>query len=324
MTDNLPAYFGSFDPNAQAEVDANSAAVSSWFKLVDGNNVIRILPPHPGMGNAVWTPAWQHFVPDLGSGKGGFVTCPAKQDRANRRECPICAKLLRMKVDGTAPEKEIQSKEAGLRYYANALELTVNPDTGAIRAKAGTSQTLQLSDSLRRKIWDSERVAGIAIKNKLVKRNQGNVHDFAHPEVGLNILATKGAGVGAAYWEVEFYPNAPVSLSDIEGLSPSWYMDLVDQSVQQQTLDDEHLMVLAELMEANLIEAASGSAAASAFQRGAAQQRNAAMRQAPPQQALPPAQKYTGGAAQQLQQPAPAAAPQGGGYGPSQNVFGKI
>lgn len=250
---NLPTNYVPWNPQVQAEDDDAHAMSSSYAKLKPGINLIRVLPGHPNMQGRAWVTAYRHYVPDIGDGTGGSVICPARQDARNRRPCPICDMLASLSSSGSADPQELRRRRASPQYVMNVYMLDYTPgkpgEPPRYVARTAYPQELSMSYTLKNLIWDSKHNTGIAVIDKL--NPEAGVIPFPDPVQGRNLLIEKKEG--PPWWSVGFHPNAPLPLTDIEGIEDDWYAQLKDLTAVTVVLPDERLRHIAGLLMNSLM-----------------------------------------------------------------------
>lgn len=117
------AAYGEFTMEAAGELEKRLEAGSgkaSFFKLRDGRNVIRILPPPKGKSNP-FADSMQHYV-NLPTGSVSF-NCP-RFDKPPRL-CPVCAEYNRLKNSPHKKDKDKAGEYAPrTRIYVNIIDKT--------------------------------------------------------------------------------------------------------------------------------------------------------------------------------------------------------
>ena len=231
---NLASY-GTYtvDEAAKEEKEiAESASVGSFLKMEPGRNVVRFLPPKPGVAR-IFTVVWEHFVKHPGMTKAVRFTCPQVMER---KPCPACAEADRLKrtrnpVDAEAADDLYPRR----RVYASVISRK-EPEKGP--------QILAF---------------GMTIHKALVTiRNDEDGGDFSHPVEGFDIAIDKsGDKLNTRYIVMPSRKTIP--------LHP-------DMRQAQQWIDDQpDLSLLARILEESDIKEKLGQEATDAeFTEGGA------------------------------------------------------
>ena len=139
---------------------------TKFMKLVEGQNVVRFLPPKKGM-NTPFVYVFQHFITLPGAMFPIVFACP----RCMRNEaCPACIKSDKLMKTGNKADTDAgRSLWATRRTYANVIDRL---EQGAGPKTLGFGK--QIHDDLT-KIRENEAVGG----------------DFTHPVRGFDIFITR-------------------------------------------------------------------------------------------------------------------------------------
>lgn len=161
--------YGSFDLGDLDEVekDLPEGGAGGFFKMLEGKNVLRFIPPRQGQ-KGVYT--WYKHYFEAG-GERSAIVCVKMQCQ---EPCPICAKGSKMKSSGNRIDaKRARGFEPRAYVYANIVDMK-NPEKGA--------QIANFSPGLFKEI-----------RAQIDASDVGKL--FAHPEKGFNIIITrKGMG----------------------------------------------------------------------------------------------------------------------------------
>jgi hypothetical protein len=111
--------WGSYDPKQAAQEREEAVAPSDFMKLVEGRNVIRILPPKAGE-NSPFKIVRQHFIKMPGGANPVVFVCPRHH---GGERCPACEESARYRATGLKVDRdkawELSPK---LRVFANVID----------------------------------------------------------------------------------------------------------------------------------------------------------------------------------------------------------
>jgi hypothetical protein len=122
---------GRWNPDAADEDQAAVARASGEkIKLVEGDNVHRIMPPAAGLDNPFLI-VWKHYV-DTDDNETIAFTCPRKQ---NGERCPQCERGQRLEAEafGQVDERAIRRLFPTMRVFANAVDMNAPPNLREVR-----------------------------------------------------------------------------------------------------------------------------------------------------------------------------------------------
>jgi len=152
-TSNLVRY-GSYTLEAATEDDAKVKAASgnSFMELIEGENVVRILPPPEGATSPFRVTSMHYIDPIPGSDRKIVFACPRVEGVGI---CPACAKAEELGRSPDPGQRERAKDLAhSLRIYANVLDRS-QPDVGPKVLGFGKQIQMQL-----RAIRASPRLGG--------------------------------------------------------------------------------------------------------------------------------------------------------------------
>lgn len=145
------------------------------MQLQEGANVIRILPPRPGLKSPFYK-LYVHYLrnPARPSESGRPVPCPLKNRGAN---CLVCKKVQELRRSGNPLDKELaKDLSAGRRIYANVIDKN-NPDRGVQMLEFGV------------KIYDDL----LAVMQDPAK-DPSALGNITHPDTGHDVVIEKTVG----------------------------------------------------------------------------------------------------------------------------------
>ena len=169
------------------------------MKLVEGRNVLRILPPTVG-SKSPFHRVWQHYI-TTDDGKLVVFECPWRGKHGSEREpCPACEEAERLDRS-TNPLAQERARRfwPTRRVYANAIDRSC-PDDGVKLLVVG------------KMIYEG-------LLNLAKDPDAGG--DFTHPETGFDIIVTRtGTGMDTRYKVTAARSNSP--LSEDDGEADEW------------------------------------------------------------------------------------------------------
>jgi len=206
------AKYGTYDlESAEKEMEDSekSGGSTSYMKLKEGKNVVRILPPFPG-GKSPFRVIWEHYVNKPGGESVRFV-CPRMEAK---QPCAACAKADKLKATGNSADftmaKEFFAKR---RVYTNVIDRS-EPEAGP-------------------KIL----AFGKMIHEALIKlrKNPDWGGDFCHPVKGFDVVIER-SGTTKNDTEYEVTPKKTSPLGD-----ESWLDGMHDLEKQATVLTMEEI-----------------------------------------------------------------------------------
>lgn len=187
---------------------------SNILKLAQGDNFIRILPPHQNMVDPeTGAPTFYFPVPlHFNVGTGGPMPCPR---RLGRGKCPVCNEAFRLINTG----HEQAGKDLLPNYQMLMNVLVFDKGGEPVRNKAGDIEVQMWGPS--RKVLD-EIFEAVQEKETETK----SVIDISDPEEGFLVRVKRtGSTQTDTRYSVKGLSNKPVSVMDFESY---WDADLAD------------------------------------------------------------------------------------------------
>lgn len=165
--------YGSYAPEAadkEAEDIERAASAAHYMRLVEGRNVIRILPPRMGKTSPFRT-IFQHYLRVPGASGPMVINCLRMEAK---QLCPVCVRADKLKASGNPADRDAAwDLFAKRRVFANVIDRKA-PDRGVLIVGFGKQIHEQLV-ALRR----DEEAGG----------------DFSHPVRGFDVVVERtGSG----------------------------------------------------------------------------------------------------------------------------------
>lgn len=182
MSEDIIQY-GSYDLDGADQDDQATKQITGdvWMELVEGENVVRILPPQPGQKSPFRVTAMHYIDAVPGLEKLVAFACP----RVELREpCPACQKAEELSRSSNPLDRDRAFKlQASLRVYANVID----------RADPGQDGMPNV------KILGFGKM--IYNQLKTIRRNARLGGDFTNPtSAGFDIIITReGSGMSSKY-----------------------------------------------------------------------------------------------------------------------------
>jgi hypothetical protein len=189
------------------------------FKLHEGRNTLRFLPPAKGRTKP-WEIFWVHGVGEGPSFRS--FQCPEKM---LGEPCPFCARVSDLYRTGNPIDKKAANKmRAKQEAYANVVDMQ-NPDKGV--------QVLKLAEGTYRD------VRGLMVGDPKSGEDGKN---FTHPDTGMNVFITReGTGEHTKYKSIGLSPNGAKPI-----VNRAWLGQLHDLTSAVRALDAEQVVALLE------------------------------------------------------------------------------
>lgn len=173
MTSTSLVKYGSYSIE-ECDRDAAEMSASEFYKVKEGENIIRVPPPPPGKTSPIKI-VDQHRI-EMGDGRTLVFICPGTG-------CPACAKFheLRRSRDSVVRDMAFETFKPRRRAYMNVIDRE-NPERGPIVWEFGKTVIEDI-----KKIRSSTRGGG----------------DFTHPEKGFDLIVDRvGTGKNDTKYKV--------------------------------------------------------------------------------------------------------------------------
>jgi len=200
------------DDAAAQDAAATKAGQKSYLKLVEGDNVIRFLPPLPGKGSPLAT-TFNHYM-ELPDGRKVSFNCPRLMAK---RACIVCAKGEQLRNS-----RNMVDQKAGkrlfprVRVYANVIDRN--------------------NEALGVQIFAFGK--GILESLTAIRGNPRKGGNFTHPMTGRDIIIHRK---GTGQFDTEYSVNPDVQASPLHS-DPStadmWLEMAYDLDPFMTVLDD--------------------------------------------------------------------------------------
>lgn len=214
--------FGNYSVEV-AEAEHNDSKRTSFMKLKQGRNIVRVLPPMKGQSSPFQV-VFQHYVDLPGQESPVQFVCPRMMAK---KECPICSQMEKYRTSSEATERNKVARLAPKRrIYANVLDRS-DPNPRPLVVSFGRMVYDQLN-ALRR-----DATAG---------------GDFTHPLTGFDVVIERtGSGKNDTRYAVRPARNS----------SPVWgEKDSPDiETIQNLINGQENLASLVEILTPDQIMA---------------------------------------------------------------------
>lgn len=212
---NLTKYGEWGDDAVQQDADASSAGSTAYMKLVEGDNVVRFLPPKIGRPSPLAV-TYVHYV-DLPTGDKVQFNCPRMMAK---RSCIVCAKGDQLRSSRNAADQKMGKKLfPRLRVYANVIDRN---------AERKGVQILGFGK-------------GVMEDLTAIRQNPRKGGNFTHPETGRDIIITRK---GTGQFDTEYDVSPDISASPLHhdpGQADEWLEMSYDLDQFLTVLSDEEI-----------------------------------------------------------------------------------
>jgi len=203
------------DEAAAQDAAATKAGQKSYMKLVEGDNVVRFLPPRIGKTTPLCT-TFSHYM-ELPDGRKVSFNCPRMMAK---RACIVCAKGEQLRNSRSMTDQKAGKRLfPRIRVYANVIDRN-NEALGVQILAFGKG----IMDDLTKIRQD--------------RRKGGN---FTHPETGRDIIITR-KGIGQ--FDTEYSVSPDVSASPLHadpGQADEWLEMAYDLDPFGTVLSDDDI-----------------------------------------------------------------------------------
>jgi len=203
------------DDAAAQDAAATRAGQKSYMKLVEGDNVVRFLPPRPGKGSP-FAATFSHYM-ELPDGRKVSFNCPRMMAK---RACIVCAKGEQLRTSRSMNDQKAGKKLfPRIRVYANVIDR--NNEALGVQILAFGKGVMESLTALRQN-----------------PRKGGN---FTHPETGRDIIITRK---GTGQFDTEYTVSPDVSTSPLHadpGQADEWLEFAYDLDPFMAVLSDEEI-----------------------------------------------------------------------------------
>ena len=203
------------DDALKQDTASASSNTKNYMKLVEGDNIVRILPPKPGKQHPLMV-TQNHFL-DMPDGRKVSFNCPRMMAK---RACPVCAKGEQLRLSKSFTDQKLGKRMfPRVRVFANVIDRN-NPDLGV--------QILTFGK-------------GILDDLMSIRANPRKGGNFTHPETGRDIVITR-KGTGQFDTEYSVTPDVATSpLHDDPGQQDDWLDMAYDLDFFGAVLSDEEI-----------------------------------------------------------------------------------
>lgn len=203
------------DEAVQQDAALTKAGQKSYMKLVEGDNVIRYLPPRIGKASP-FAATFSHYM-ELPDGRKVSFNCPRMMAK---RPCIVCAKGEQLRTSRSMTDQKAGKRLfPRLRAYANVID------------RSNEAQGVQIL-AFGKGIMDDL----VAIRGN--PRKGGN---FTHPQTGRDIIITRK---GTGQFDTEYQVNPDVSATELHS-EPSqmeeWLEIAYDLDTFMTVLSDDEI-----------------------------------------------------------------------------------
>lgn len=203
------------DEAAAQDAATTKAGQKSYMKLVEGDNVVRFLPPRPGKGSP-FAATFSHYM-ELPDGRKISFNCPRLMAH---RACIVCAKGEQLRNSRSAVDQKAGKRLfPRIRVYANVIDRN-NEALGVQILAFGKG----IMDSLT-----------------AIRQNPRKGGNFTHPMTGRDIIISRK---GTGQFDTEYNINPDVSASPLHADTSTmdmWLDMAYDLDPFLTVLDDEAL-----------------------------------------------------------------------------------
>jgi hypothetical protein len=212
---NLTKYGEWGDDAAKQDAAASTAGSKAFLKLVEGDNVMRFLPPKIGRPSP-FAVTYSHYV-ELPTGDKVSFNCPRMMAK---RSCIVCAKGDQLRSSRSAADQKAGKRLfPRLRVYANVIDRN---------AEEKGVQILAFGKGVM------EDLTGI-------RQNPRKGGNFTHPETGRDIIIGR-KGTGQFDTEYDVAPDIQASpLHHDPGQADEWLEMAYDLDQFLTVLSDEEI-----------------------------------------------------------------------------------
>lgn len=203
------------DDAVQQDAALTKAGQKSYMKLVEGDNVVRFLPPRIGKPSP-FAATYSHYM-ELPDGRKVSFNCPRMMAK---RACIVCAKGEQLRNSRSMTDQKAGKRLfPRLRVYANVIDR--NNEALGVQLLAFGKGVMEALTAIRQD-----------------KRKGGN---FTNPETGRDIIITRK---GTGQFDTEYTVSPDVSTSPLHadpGQSDEWLEMAYDLDPFLTVLSDEDI-----------------------------------------------------------------------------------
>lgn len=203
------------DDAAKQDAAVTKAGQKSYLKLVEGDNVMRFLPPRIGKSTP-FAATHNHYM-ELPDGRKVSFNCPRMMAK---RPCMVCAKGEQLRQSrNMADQKAGKRLFPRLRVYANVIDRS--------------------NEALGVQIYAFGK--GIMDDLTSIRQNPRKGGNFTHPETGRDIIISR---TGTGQFDTEYAVNPDVSVSPLHadpGVADEWLETAYDLDPFATVLSDDEI-----------------------------------------------------------------------------------
>ncbi len=201
---------------------------SQYLKLNPGKNYLRILPAVKG--DVAYVKVGQHWLPDLGNGRGGSLICPST---AGVGACPICNYKAELDMSSDpADQQQAGEIRAKLKVIYNAVNISagdnrVVPFYATISMKGdGTHDRIQaqreqcIADGIPDTVVDPVHGRQICITVSTVAGYQNYAVSFANKATPCELDWMRQAKPVSSYAVIQSYQDLERYVAILKGEAP--------------------------------------------------------------------------------------------------------
>ncbi len=203
------------DEAAAQDAATTKAGQKSYMKLVEGDNIVRFLPPRLGKSTP-FAATFNHYM-ELPDGRKVSFNCPRMMAK---RPCMVCAKGEQLRTSRSMTDQKAGKRLfPRIRVYANVIDR--NNEALGVQILAFGKGVMESLTAIRQN-----------------PRKGGN---FTNPETGRDIIITR---TGTGQFDTEYTVNPDVSASPLHadpGQADEWLEFAYDLDPFMTVLSDDEI-----------------------------------------------------------------------------------